>query len=228
MNPIGNEKSYIPDETLVNFIQDWLHLHKKRAALTLAGKELSEEEKNRIRELDRMKVYVLDTFIFPAMANLIYFFEATAASQRFSEAFDDDIEELLDPRKVKSAATFGGNRMRFSSMQFRTNNLARLITAMLGIHKNRVGMKQPITNFRVGLIYQLQNIIGDVMDDLISNEFSFGNQIWKSACEDYDRMMGWLGLLARSVEEHPGEYDRKIGFWPIWLSDKTPTHEIEF
>ena len=34
---IGSEKSYIPDETLVNFIQDWLHIHKKRDDQATSG-----------------------------------------------------------------------------------------------------------------------------------------------------------------------------------------------
>ena len=66
---IGDNKSYIPDETLVNFIQDWLHIHKKREQLTKEGKELPSEDKKKLRELDRMKVHYLDNTIFPALAN---------------------------------------------------------------------------------------------------------------------------------------------------------------
>ena len=57
---IGSDKSYIPEENLVNFIQEWLQIHKKRDALTLEGKEISSSEKERIRELDRMKVHVIE------------------------------------------------------------------------------------------------------------------------------------------------------------------------
>jgi hypothetical protein len=60
MNHLDDGKSYIPDETLVNFIQDWLQLHKKKATLTQAGEDLSEEEEKQILELRRMKVYILD------------------------------------------------------------------------------------------------------------------------------------------------------------------------
>ncbi|PJB98776.1 MAG: hypothetical protein CO079_01520, partial [Nitrosopumilales archaeon CG_4_9_14_0_8_um_filter_34_10] len=123
---INGEKSYIPDETLVNFIQDWLHIHKKREQLTLEGKELSPEDKKKLRALDKKKVDYIDHTIFPALANLTYFFEAMASSTRLANGFEDELEEILDPRKSKDAATFSGNSMRMSSMQFRSNNFARL------------------------------------------------------------------------------------------------------
>lgn len=227
VNFIGNEKSYIPNETLVNFIQEWLHLHKKKQALVLEGKELSEEDKKKIRKSDRMKVYVLDSIIYPSFTNLIYFFEAIASSRILSEAFEDEVAELLDPRKSKSAAKFSGSGERLSSMQFRRNNLSRLIIAMLSIHRDSSDNMKPTTDFRVGLMYQIQNIIGDMMDVLILKEFSFG-QIWRSALDDYGRMMGWSALLAKSTEEHPEEYDRKIGFLPIQLSHNAGISEIEF
>jgi len=198
-----------------------------KETLVKEGRDLSEEDKKKIRESDRMKVYILDKFIFQSMANLIYFFEAIASSRRLSEAFEDEIAELLDPGRAREAAEFSGGGMRFNSMQFRSNNLARLIIAMLSIHQDRSDSRKPTTDFRVGLMYQIQNIIGDMMDSLLSNEFST-NQIWKSAMDDYSRMKGWLALLASSTEDYRGEYDRRIGFSSIWWSNKADIHEIEF
>ena len=67
---IGADKSYIPDETLVTFFQDWLHIHQKRDKFTKEGKGLSDIDKKKLRELDRRKVYILDNYIFPSLANL--------------------------------------------------------------------------------------------------------------------------------------------------------------
>lgn len=220
VSKVGEAKSYIPREALVNYIQEWLQLHQKKDALTQAGKELSAADQKRIRELDRMKVYIIDTVIFPAMADLTYFFESLSVSKKLSEAFDNDVAELLDPRNSAVAAKFSGNNMRFSSMQFRNNNLARLVMSMISIHDKKPKSGESTMDFRVGLMYQLLNIVGDMMDRLISNQYSFGNQIWKSAYEDYSRMMGWMALLAGLGEEQPKEYDRKIGFSPIWYSHK--------
>lgn len=217
---IGEEKCYIPNETLVNFIHDWLQLHQKKEVFTKAGKELSSEDKERIRELARMKVYVFDTIVFPALADLTYFFESLAVSEKLSKAFDDEVAELLDPRNVARVANFPGERMRMSCIQFRRNNLARLVMSMISVPNAKIKRGKPTTDFRVGLMYQMLNIVGDMMDRLIENQYSFGNQIWKSAYEDYSRLMGWLSLLAGLNEEQPKEYDRKIGFEPIWHSNK--------
>jgi hypothetical protein len=216
---LNGKKSYIPNEALVNFIQDWLHYHKKKDVLTKEGKELTKEDRAKLDELRRMKPYVLDNVIFPAMANLTYFFEALAVSKKLTEAFDDDVIELLDPSRAADAAKFSGNDMRMSSIRFRNNNLARLVMSMVSIHYDSSNPKKRLTDFRVGILYQLLNIVGDAMDDLLSTEFSF-NQVWRSAYEDYTRMKGWLALLAISVEPPPKEYDRVIGFTPIWYSSK--------
>ncbi len=223
---IGSDKSYIHEDTLVNFIQEWLEIHKKRERLTVEGKRLSKSEEERIRELDRMKVHVIDNIIFPAMANLTYFFEAMAASTRMSIAFEDELAEMLDARNSKQAAHFGGE-MRFSSMQFRQNNFARLVMAMLSIPMKKYPENGPIDDFRIGLMYQMLNVVGDSVDRLLGHEYSM-NRIWKSFWEDYSRMQGWLALLTRSIKEEPNEYDRKIGFSTIWLSSKAAIHEMDF
>jgi hypothetical protein len=225
-NTIRHEKSYIPNETLVNFIQEWLQLHRKKDRLTKEGKELSREEQLKIRELARMKVYILDTIIFPAFADLIYFFDAISVSKKLSEAFDEDIEELLDPRGAIEAARFSGNDMRMSYIQFRRNNMARLVMGMLSIHEDKSGKKERITDFRIGLLYQMLNIVGDSIDHLLAQEFSL-NQIWRSYLEDYARMKGWLALLAGTTEVKLDEHDRKIGFLPIWYSNKADLASFE-
>ncbi len=222
---IDGNKSYIPDELLVSFIQEWLQIHKKRAKLTKEGEDITDEEKKRIRELDRMKVYHLDNTIFPAMANLVYFFEALGSSKILSEGFEDDVIELVSPGNVKSAARSSANSDRYSSMQFQRNNLSRLIIALLKIHRSK-GKMTP-SKFKIPLMYQLQNIIGDEMEEMILDEYSF-SQIWKSALDDYGRMKGWLALLARTSEDFNDEPTRNLGFLPIWLSTKGHIHSIEF
>ena len=224
---IDDDKCYIPDETLVTFLQDWLHIHQKRERLTKEGEGLSSEDEKRLRNLDKKKIDYIDNTIFPAMANLTYFFEAMASSDRLANAFEDELEEILDPRKSKDSAKFSGNSMRMSSGSFRRNNLARLLNAMLEIPMKNYSDQQQVEDFRIGIMYQILNIIGDKMDILLSHEYS-SNQVWKSFWDDYQRMLGWLALLTRSVKEAPNEYDRKLGFEPIWLSNKAGIHEIEF
>lgn len=221
LQKINNEKSYIPDENLVNFIQDWLHIHKKREQFAKEGKELSSEDKKKLRALDKKKVDYIDNMIFPAMANLTYFFEAMAASTRLANGFEDELEELLDPRKSKAAAAFSGNRMRMSSIQFRHNNFTRLVDAALSIPMKNYEHGKPITDFRVGILYQLLGVVGDYMDRVIYHEYS-SSQIWHSFYDDFNKMTGWMALLTRTMKDPPKEYDRKLQFEPIWFSNKSP------
>jgi len=224
---IGADKSYIPDETLVAFFQDWLHIHQKRDKLTKEGSELSDIDKKKLRELDRRKVYILDNIIFPSLANLTYFFEAMSSSVRLNNAFEDELKEILDSRKAKEQARFGGGGTRFQSGVYRENNLVRLLNGMLEIPMKNYSDEQQVDDFRLGLIHQILNIIGDKMDILLDHEYS-SSQIWMSFYNDYKRMLGWSALLARSVKDEPKEYDRKLGFLPIWYSPKGGIHEIEF
>jgi len=223
---IDGSKSYIPDENLVGFLQDWLLIHQKKEQFTKDGKSLSKEDQLKIRALDKQKVDILDNMIFPALANLTYFFEAMAVSSRFSDAFADELEELLDPRKSKMMASAGGS-MRMSSISFRRNNFARLIDAALDIKFEKFPDRNPVNDFRVGIMYQILNIVGDYMDRILSHEYS-GNQIWKSFMDDYRRMQGWVALTTRAMEESPKEYDRKLGFEAIWFGNKSPNGGWKF
>ena len=223
---IDGSKSYIPDENLVGFLQDWLLIHQKKEQFTKDGKSLSKEDQLKIRALDKQKVDILDNMIFPALANLTYFFEAMAVSSRFSDAFADELEELLDPRKSKMMAS-AGSSMRMSSISFRRNNFARLIDAALDIKFEKFPDRNPVNDFRVGIMYQILNIVGDYMDRILSHEYS-GNQIWKSFMDDYRRMQGWVALTTRAMEESPKEYDRKLGFEAIWFGNKSPNGGWKF
>ena len=56
-------------------------------------------EKNRKRYLDKEKVTILDKFIFPAMANLTFFFKSISRYQELKQIFENDIEDLLGVRR---------------------------------------------------------------------------------------------------------------------------------
>jgi hypothetical protein len=117
--------------------------------------------------------------------------------------------------------------MRMSSMQFRRNNLARLVDAALEIPMKNYERGEPVTDFRIGLMYQILVVIGDKMDSLLNNEYS-SSQIWHSFYDDYKRMKGWMALLTRTVKESPKEYDRRLQFEPIWFSNRAPNSGWDF
>lgn len=55
---------------------------------------------NRKRYLDKEKVLILDKYIFPSMANLIFFFKSISRYPELKKIFDDDIKDLLGVRRI--------------------------------------------------------------------------------------------------------------------------------
>lgn len=208
---IDSVKSYIPKEELVEFIQEWLQIHKKREELAKEGRYLSEEENSRIRPLDTNKVRILDNIIFPALANLTYFFEAMADNQILAKAFENQLEEILDPRNTKHASNLYEYDNTFSSTAFRKNNFARLIAAAIEIPMSKYPEGTTIDDFRLGLMYQLLVVTMDRLYGVIRHEYPF-TQLARSFEDDYIKMKGWASLLTRTAKETPKEYDRRLGF----------------
>jgi len=72
-----------------------LQLEKKKAQATMGGKDLSDEDLKRYDAIRNDKKRILENVIFPAMANLIFFFESIDQEPVLWETFKDDVEELL-------------------------------------------------------------------------------------------------------------------------------------
>ena len=93
-------KHYIPNGDLVNFLRTQLHRRKEIEA----GIESSEDDKGRTNnKIDRSKVHYLDKHIFPAMANLAFFFEAIAKHPELEKIYEDDIKDLLGIRRKEAS-----------------------------------------------------------------------------------------------------------------------------
>src|SRR5438067_10161537 len=61
--------------------------------------EQSEKARKHKRVLDKEKVRVLDNYIFPAMANLTFFFRCISKYPELREVFEDDVKDLLGVRR---------------------------------------------------------------------------------------------------------------------------------
>jgi hypothetical protein len=72
-----------------------LRLETERQYLTLAGKALPQDMKDKLHNSDRMKNYILNTFIFPSLANVIFFLESVARDPNLHELFRDDLLDLM-------------------------------------------------------------------------------------------------------------------------------------
>jgi len=79
-----------------------LQLEKKKQEATKRGKELSIEESKRLDTIRVDKERILDDLIFPAMANLTFFFESLDLEPILWNAFQkyDNVEELLGIKRI--------------------------------------------------------------------------------------------------------------------------------
>src|SRR5215469_5267724 len=79
-------KDYNPHEGLVDHIKEQLQIKKE----IQAGIESPEDDDKKRNNRYRMKNYYLDKHIFPAMANLAFFFEVMAKHPELEDLYIDD------------------------------------------------------------------------------------------------------------------------------------------
>jgi hypothetical protein len=200
-----SSRSYIPNRFLIEFMRLRLQREKDKRDPETTAEAFSDKDKRKIRNLDRMKVYILNKHIFQAMANLTFFFESIAESPELQEVFEDDIKELLFWRKKKIDKVQSENKKPLAIDQTQAV-FTRLIDAML-IWNER---KDP-NNFRLGLIYILQNIIFQKINNLALTEFgdTIANNIVQA---DMGRVWAWTKLYAGRVEKDDEESNRPVLF----------------
>jgi len=78
----------------------------------------SKAQEKKSRALDRRKVYLLDKYIFPGMADLVFFIQTVNADPRLQELFEDDLKDLFGLRQFTGDYLYSGT-------------LARLLQGML-------------------------------------------------------------------------------------------------
>lgn len=198
----------MPSEALSNYMENTLHIREERQELLERGEELSEGKKDELRNLDRMKVHILDKHIFQSMANLVYFFEFIAKHfifyddaqkskdtneklrKELTEIFEEDIKELFD---MKGTGKDG--------IIFR-----RLIDNLLVWDE-----KDEPDNFRLLLTHILQNAVFQKINYLTLIEFGdvFANNIVQG---DMGRAWAWTKLYAKRVKVDKEEPRRPFGF----------------
>ena len=221
-------KFHNPHPDLIDWFQKRLILEHERKDFIQKGEKPTNSFHNRLKSSGARKTELLDELIFPAMTNLIFFFEALEISPTLKKLFEKDLIKLLDPRFVKGDVKSREMGMNTSGYYaFRWNNFTRLVSNAVSLD---VGTKKaPIDNFRISLIYQLQGIIRYEVGRLTEREYGWSGQITKSVTEDIDKVMGWLAFLAKSVSEQADkEPDRVIGFGPITYSNKGPLSQLRY
>jgi hypothetical protein len=95
-------KDYVPHGELIDYIHKRLKLSKEMETTLTEEREFSSEMNRQDKSLRTKKVRILDEIIFPAMADLVFFFEAVNKEKDLQDIFRNDIEDLLGIKHKES------------------------------------------------------------------------------------------------------------------------------
>lgn len=176
------DESYAPSPAIVNYMEKKLRLVEKEENLHQAGEELSEDDKNERRKLNRDKVYILNKLIFPAMANLTIFLEYIESNEELQKVFDDDLEQLF----------FG---VPESGPKTKHPVFGRFVHAATNCNFKK---KENIDNFRLALMNIMQTLIFNYMISIASYKMNdtISNTI---VGPDFGRACAWTYSFAANV-----------------------------
>ena len=96
-----------PDEELIAYFRKKLEVEEKADTFRNTGKKLPPDIDSQSKSINSMKVEILKKYIFPAMANLDFFFRAIAEYPKFQEVFENDIKDLLGIRRDPGKNEYG-------------------------------------------------------------------------------------------------------------------------
>jgi hypothetical protein len=189
------KQCYKPSDPLVRYLQNKLQYDKKRKEIFMHGKrDLSEEEVKEGRNLDRIKVHVLDKYIFPSMANLTVFLEYIAKNEELRRVFEDDLKELFFGKPdEKPNANIVFQRFIQSAITWNWKN------------------KENANDFRLALIYCLEHILFQYLTSigLYLIDPTIANSV---VSQDLSRVVMWTKLLARNVDIDVTDASREVFF----------------
>ena len=189
------KQCYKPSYTLVDYLENKLQYEKKRKQIVMGGKrDLSEQEVQEGRNLDRMKVHILDKYIFPSMANLTVFLEYIAKNEGLQRVFEDDLKELF-----------------FGKPDERPNAIIvfqRFIQSTITWNWKK---KENANDFRLALIYCLEHILFQYLIDigLYLLDPTIANSV---VSQDLSRVVMCTKLLARNVDIDVTDASRPVHF----------------
>ena len=188
---LHDQKCFIPSEKLTQYIRDRLQLAKEMEDLDAAEKEFPTEIDKRDRSLRTKKTRILDEIIFPAMADLTYFFKMVGQYPDLQILFENDTKDLLGIRRNKPLESMYG----FAFFD--------LLCGILQIGGSRYNQRTESKkdDFRLRLNDLLQRIvchkISASLTDVIKTEGAR-----KSVLGDFERSISWTGALAYGIDQN--------------------------
>jgi hypothetical protein len=192
---------YIKEKPLVQKRVDQLESRKRQlqAKNLLSAKEekeLKDIESKLIRLKSKLGVFsddkgdILDKIIFPAMANLTFFFEAVSLIEELD--FEPNIIELFGIRR-DNPRTYDGHNARSYAFMFK-----ELMRGMIAIGEMADDGTSGRVDFRLRLIHELQVLI---FDKIHVQKILDSDKATSVVLNDISRAMAWTDMFASRVPD---------------------------
>ena len=207
---IGSKGCYRTDEVLSNILVDALLLEEEddkiQQEITAGGItkkstiKKQEEWKLKKRNLDKRKVNVLDSVLFPSMANLTVLLEAMANSGFIEHMFEADLKSLFfsKSKAVSVKSKIPEDRYKASRSIF-----TRFINACcaLTIYKHETKEYVTLDESRLVLCDIMQDAVYQALLSMAPFKFEDIDFLQKTLYEDMGRMHAWTTFLARGASK---------------------------
>lgn len=216
-----NPNSYTPNSSLIALMDEILQFEHKKIRRKLEGEKLSPSEEKMRSNISRKKNYVLNNFVFPSMANIIFFLEFVnkdrlVLDKKFYEPmrtlFDKDIKNLTGLTSFVDWLFFKkGNEIRdihrFDDgrqlMSIPTFAFGRLISAFINYAvsfewDNERRSAEP--GFRFLLLQAMQEHITSILidDGIVRNSY---RELAPVMEQDMKRANSWVMFLSKIALE---------------------------
>ena len=186
---IDDPKRFSPSDKLIQYIRERLLLAREMDVIDAAEWEFPVEINKLERSLRTKKTRILDEIIFPAMANLTYFFKMITQYPELQVLFENDIKDLLGIRRNKPKESIYG--FVFFDL------LCGILKIGGSTYEQATETKRD--DFRLRLNDLLQQIVYHKLS--ASLPFAFKTEgAQKSVLDDFNRSMAWTGMLAYGID----------------------------
>jgi hypothetical protein len=213
-------EGYGPNRSIRKFMIDMLQYKEDRKLLdsqnVLELTDLQKKEKVKLEEhkryLDKEKVDLLNSFIFPSMANIVFFFRYISRYPELKEVFENDIKDLLGVRRENPEKDNYG--FIFSDLVY------SIIMPGLGYYNEEELHEK---DFRLRLIQILQETVIAKASLYFTDMFTKESR--RIIQDDFSRAEAWIEAIANSagqpaVDNKPPNRPIRFGITQIREDDE--------
>ena len=219
--PKGIKNYYKPYSKVIENLDKILRFEAKKAEKKSEGGRLSPGDKKKRNQINRAKTDFFNRYIFPSMANLIYFLEIVNRSGA-TGIFEKELKELTGVINKPGDIILKFEELKGHPAYAQAFTFSRLINSFLDLHAiisesdnlpeqkdTTRGMIGNLNSFRLFLLQTMQRIISDTIVQLSTSN----DDMFELVRQDMVRANSWASYFSTmayaKIEEELNEMDLK-------------------